>query len=227
MKALEQRSFQSHYDEDVYNMIGLPGKIESSGIVGQRVLRFRLSFGLSQRELARRARISQPRVSQIETGQTAGPLPLRTLCDLADGLGVSLRDLIADDPLYELLESADDRAAQSRSAALPQSTGPLIGRADDTAAIVDAVRRGTRLLTLVGPGGVGKTQLALHAAGMLDRDFPYGIIFASLASCTDLGCVVSTIARGAGLRERDSRPLRSRLLSDLPTGPRPSPPRQC
>ena len=71
----------------------------SSATLDSRVRRLRVASGLSQGELARRARLTQPRISQIEARPAAGPLPMRTLCDLADGLGVGLRDLVAGDPL--------------------------------------------------------------------------------------------------------------------------------
>jgi len=65
---------------------------------------------------------------------------------------------------------------------LPPSPNPTIGRADDVRAIADRLRvDGVRLLTLTGPGGVGKTRLGLEAARAVKADFADGAYFVSLA----------------------------------------------
>jgi predicted ATPase/transcriptional regulator with XRE-family HTH domain len=186
--------------------------------LGQRVRRCRIASRLSQQELARRVRVSQPRISQIEAGHAVGPLPLRMLCDLADGLGVDLDTLIAGDPVYDEVDLAEVHFQSPSLANVPSPSGALIGRATDLAAVLDMMRANARLLTLVGPGGVGKTQLAIHVCAELVDDFPQGKFFVSLAACADPGSVVATIPRGVGLRERDARPLRDRLMSDLTAG---------
>ena len=66
---------------------------------------------------------------------------------------------------------------------LPPPPNQTIGRADDVQAIVDRLRvDGVRLLTLTGPGGVGKTRLVLEAARAVDEDFADGAYFVSLAA---------------------------------------------
>jgi predicted ATPase/class 3 adenylate cyclase len=66
---------------------------------------------------------------------------------------------------------------------LPSSPNPTIGRADDVRAIADRLcGGGVRLLTLTGPGGVGKTRLALEAARAAKADFAGGAYFVSLAA---------------------------------------------
>src|SRR5262245_46805782 len=71
---------------------------------GQRVRARRLELGLSQTKLAARARLKQPRISQFERDLGDGPVPVRTLHDLADALG----DLIAGDPLHVLAKMGYD-----------------------------------------------------------------------------------------------------------------------
>jgi predicted ATPase/transcriptional regulator with XRE-family HTH domain len=198
--------------------MGLQGGGNSTVGIGQRVRRHRTASGLSQQELARRARVSQPRISQIEAGQVVGPLPLRTLCDLADGLGVDLDALVVGDPVYDDVDLDQVRPHPQLPVNVPRSSVALVGRTNDVAAVVESLRADVRLLTLVGPGGVGKTQLALHACSEVANDFPEGMFFVSLAACIDPGSVVAAIARGVGLRERDAKSLRDRLMSDLPAG---------
>ncbi|MEA2515942.1 MAG: hypothetical protein QOJ59_5431, partial [Thermomicrobiales bacterium] len=183
---------------------------------GQRVKRRRQSLGLTQHELARRARVSQPRISQIEHDQTTNPLPLRTLTDLADALGVDVGDLIAGDPLYDRLDREEPPPRLPLPADLPRATMPLIGRDDDLAAVGRRLRDNeVRLVTLTGPGGVGKTHLAVCLAADLEEAFPEPPTIVSLAAATDAAQVVSAVAQAIGLRERDARPLRDRLLAEL------------
>jgi non-specific serine/threonine protein kinase len=71
------------------------------------------------------------------------------------------------------------------------------------------------MLTLTGPGGVGKTRLALAAAATVVDDFPDGVVFVELASITDLALVPSAIARAVGVRDADPQSLIPRLQSVL------------
>ena len=72
-----------------------------------------------------------------------------------------------------------------------------------------------RLLTLTGPGGVGKTRLALRVAGDLTDEFADGVRFVPLAPIGEPELVVPTIARALGLREAGGRPLLESLEAYL------------
>ncbi len=84
--------------------------------------------------------------------------------------------------------------------ALPAPATPLVDRDHDTAAIADLVSgRGARLVTLTGPGGVGKTRLAIHIAARLAQEFPGGVRFIDLSLIQSDGMVPAAIADGLGL----------------------------
>ena len=181
--------------------------------LGSRVRRLRLDLNLSQQALAQRAGVPQPRISQIERSDNDGPVPRRTLVALADALGVTLAALVADNPAYDWLELDADMPLAS--AGLPPVDAPLIGREHDLSLLHDLLMGATpRLITLTGPGGVGKTHLALRAA--LDAAAAFDeVIVVALASCDDAAHAISAIAHAAKIRDRDSRPMRERLVARL------------
>src|SRR5215217_181255 len=91
---------------------------------------------------------------------------------------------------------------------LPAPLTGLIGRETELATLSDELLgRNVRLLTVTGPGGVGKTRLALAAAAEFLDDFPDGVWFVDLAPLNDPTLVLPTIARVLGLREGSDRSL--------------------
>jgi predicted ATPase/DNA-binding CsgD family transcriptional regulator len=113
----------------------------------------------------------------------------------------------------------------SLAALAAQPPTPLVGRADELALILRLLTvEGARLLTLVGPAGVGKTRLALAAADRLAKSeacsdgtqrFPDGVAFVDIASVRDPDLVPSAIARGLGLLDVGARPALERLTEAL------------
>ena len=85
---------------------------------------------------------------------------------------------------------------------LPVPLSSFVGREQEVAQLLSLVREhGARLVTLAGPGGTGKTRLALEAAGELVSEFGSGVFWVSLAPVRDPTLVVDTIAQTLGARQ--------------------------
>lgn len=106
------------------------------------------------------------------------------------------------------------RAQGAARGALPVPLTPFIGRVEERAALREAVIA-NRLVTATGPGGVGKTRLALAVAGDLVDHFADGVVFVGLVQVTDPDVVVAAVADAVGVPERAGTTRRESLLTAL------------
>jgi predicted ATPase len=119
------------------------------------------------------------------------------------------------------LEGRSVAAQPTRGEKLPVPLTPFIGRVEQLKSLTGLLlREDVHLVTLTGPGGTGKTRLALQAAGELQDSFTDGIFFVDLAPVRDPTAVLPAIARAIGLREVTDQPLvelLKRFLQELGT----------
>jgi predicted ATPase/DNA-binding XRE family transcriptional regulator len=183
---------------------------------GGLLRRYRVAAGLTQEELAERAGVSTRGVSDLERG--AHGLPRKdTLQLLLDALALSPADratLVA--AARRPVSNRARRESDDQPPGLPVPLTPLIGREHEIEAVAALLAQPTiRLLTLTGPGGTGKTRLALSVAEQVAPTFSDGVVFVSLALVADPGLVAPTIAERLGVRERAEQTLRDALVTHL------------
>jgi predicted ATPase len=140
-----------------------------------------------------------------------------TLIDLGSA---RLRDLASSEHIYQVAHpqlQRDFPALRSLEATpnnLPQQVTSFIGRERELADVKGLLGK-TRLLTLVGAGGIGKTRLSLQAAADAMDDFPDGVWFVELALLTDAQRVPQAVASVLGVKEEAGRPVIEALLKHL------------
>jgi predicted ATPase/class 3 adenylate cyclase len=133
---------------------------------------------------------------------------LPTEFDLEDLGEHRLKDLGRSQRIFQLVGQGLERhfppltTLENRPTNLPPQPTPLIGRERELAEVVELIRNpDVRLVTLTGPGGAGKSRLALQAAADLLDDFTDGAFFVGLAEIVDPSLVVPAIAQGIGVKE--------------------------
>ncbi len=144
---------------------------------------------------------------QVLLSQTTVDLVEAEVRDLGEH---RLKDLSAPERIFQLGERDFPRLKTLHQTNLPIQPTPLIGRERELSEIASFSRSGSRLVTLTGPGGSGKTKLALHAAAELVDDFPDGVWFVPLAPVTDPELVEPAIAQALDLRGEVESRLRSK-----------------
>ncbi len=189
---------------------------------GEVLRELRLAAGLSQEALAERARMSPGGISVLERGLRRAPYR-DTVALLADGLRLSAEERArlesaAKRPALARRRSAPggstERGAELARSNLPVEVSSFVGRTVEVAEIGRLLRKG-RVVTIAGPGGVGKTRTALQAGRAILEDAHAGVWFVDLGPLREGAFVASTIAHALRLEESPGRLPLDDLLSYL------------
>jgi predicted ATPase/class 3 adenylate cyclase len=191
------------------------GEIESIGgdVIGYDINRTARIAGL--------AHGGQVLLSEATRALVAEALPVGvTLRDVGKH---RLKDLREPEHLAQLvIEELEDtfpplRSLDARPNNLPTQLTTFVGRERELSEALTLLRS-TRLLSLTGPGGTGKTRLSLQVAAAAADDFPDGVWFVALDAVRDPALVIPTIARTLGLAENASRPSMDLLVDEIGEG---------
>ncbi|TCC54227.1 helix-turn-helix domain-containing protein [Kribbella pittospori] len=160
---------------------------------GDVLRRYRTLAGLSQQALAQQSGLSRRGIADLERGARNSPYP-----DTARRLADALRLTSPDRAVFMAACRRGDAPARYT---LPIEPAPIVGR---QAELDELVRRAetARLLTLTGPGGVGKTRLALELARRTEPAYVDGAVIVALAPVADDTVVAATVATALGVTLR-------------------------
>jgi predicted ATPase/class 3 adenylate cyclase len=156
-------------------------------------------------------------LSDATTALVRGSLPADL--ELRDLGEYRLKDLDRPERLVQLLvaglptDFAPPRTLEAPSNLPPQLTA-FVGRRQEAEAVAALVAQ-SRLVTLSGPGGTGKTRLALEVASRVKGQFSGGVFFVDLSALTDPALIPTSIATVLGIREEPGRPVMESLESHL------------
>jgi len=181
--------------------------VGGGGLSGGEVRRRRQALGLTQAALAKQLGIAAASVARWERGEQRVGRPER--------VRALLRQLeTAPPPTQSRQAGRRALSAGQPPSELPRELTSFVGREREIAALVRELAA-SRLLTLTGVGGVGKTRLALEVAERRRAAFADGAVFVSLAPLGDPAMVPRAVVSALGLRPERDRPALETLLSRL------------
>ena len=169
-------------------------------VFGDLLRQYRNAARLTQEDLAEQAGLSVDAISLLERGERRRP-HRHTMQSLADALGLSQPERIRFETAARMnAGSISTDGVQLTN--LPSQLTPFIGREREVEEVRHRLLRpDVRLLTLTGPGGVGKTRLGLEVAQRVVDQFADGVCFVGLASISDHALVPSAIARALQVKQ--------------------------
>jgi predicted ATPase/class 3 adenylate cyclase len=155
--------------------------------------------GYAGRELHRAARIA----ASGHGGQVVLSAATRALVDggLTELGEHRLKDFDQPVALFQLGRQRFPPLKTISNTNLPRPASSFVGREREREELLGLLRNGSRLLTLSGPGGSGKTRLALEVASELVPDFKAGVFWVGLAPLRDPALVIETIAQTLGAKD--------------------------
>src|SRR5258708_22851029 len=188
--------------------------------VGDLLRRHRVAAGLTQQDLAERAGVSLRGLSDLERGARRAP-HRDTVLRLADalGLGQAARSMLLAERLPTARSAKRMRPPQAwplftSERILPTHLTSFVGREREVAE-VKRLLESSRLLTLIGSGGVGKTRLAVTVAREWLTEGCAFVAFIDLAPLSDAELVPQTVAAQLGVPEQPRRPVMATLIGSL------------
>ena len=193
--------------------------MDDRGTFGRWVKWRRNTLGLTQANLAQLVACSKDLIKKIEA-DTRRP-SVQIVRRLADSLKIEADDYSSFLALARpelsaqpnpALQARAEHTPPQRLLRVPAPHTTLVSRAGEVGAIAALLRRSDlRLLTLTGSGGIGKTRLAIELATELQGDFADGVVFVPLATISDPGLVLPTIAQALRVLEPRDQPMRAFL----------------
>ena len=112
-----------------------------------------------------------------------------------------LKDIDEPVPLYQLGDGSFPPLKTISNTNLPRPTSSFLGRETELRAVLSRIEAGARLVTLTGPGGTGKTRLALEAAATLVGSYKAGVFWVGLASLRDPALVTESVSHVLGAKD--------------------------
>ncbi len=112
-----------------------------------------------------------------------------------------LKDIEGSVPIFQLGEGSFPPLKTISNTNLPRPASSFVGRDEELAEVLSRIEAGARLVTLTGPGGSGKTRLALEAAASLVSEYKAGVFWIGLASLRDPALVTETISQTLGAKD--------------------------
>ncbi|MGH2444060.1 MAG: helix-turn-helix domain-containing protein, partial [Chloroflexota bacterium] len=184
-----------------------------SSAFGALLRRHRIAANLTQDGLADLAKLSERTISDLERGVKHRP-HRATVRLLAEALELSAEQAAHFEAAVVRVRGSSKQLAATGVTQIPAPPNAFIGRLREIREVRELFAKDrARLVTLTGPGGVGKTRLALEVAGGLRTGFADGAIFVPLAPVRDPELVGPAIAKSTGIREVGDEPLINLLCS--------------
>lgn len=192
---------------------------------GELLCHLRMRASLSQRELAQKVGYHYSYISRLEKNERKAdasilqPLFVRALkIEDSPQIVARLLELAAAQTESAAIYVSGTESAKSlsSSAELPISLTPLLGRETESSTLIHLLSiNETRVVTLIGPPGVGKTRLALHVAERVSSNFKDGAIFVDLMPVFDAGQVIPAIAAALNVQETAKASIVENVKSTL------------